>query len=138
MRELARDVSDESRDDIVTPYTVESLSTRGRLVRLGPSIDAILKRHAYPDPVAKVLGEAVTQCGDGVRPVGRNEGARLGDQERLESSAVMLGGILCVNCQPTGQQQGFAVLKRRHRDSMLAGILMSASENDEDGCCFKE
>lgn len=60
MRELARDVSDESRDDIVTPYTVESLSTRGRLVRLGPSIDAILKRHAYPDPVAKVLGEAAT------------------------------------------------------------------------------
>ena len=40
------------------PYAVESLSTRGRLVRLGPTIDAILKRHAYPDPVSRILGEA--------------------------------------------------------------------------------
>jgi molecular chaperone Hsp33 len=53
-----RAVSDQGRDDIVLPYTVESLSTRGRLVRLGPAIDAILKRHDYPEPVGKVLGEA--------------------------------------------------------------------------------
>jgi molecular chaperone Hsp33 len=58
MSPLERDVSDLARDDIVLPYTVESLSTRGRLVRLGPAIDAILKRHAYPEPVGKVVGEA--------------------------------------------------------------------------------
>jgi molecular chaperone Hsp33 len=58
MNETARSVSDQGRDDIVLPYTVESLSTRGRLVRLGPAIDAILKRHDYPEPVGKVLGEA--------------------------------------------------------------------------------
>ena len=34
MNPSARDVSDQGRDDIVLPYTVESLSTRGRLVRL--------------------------------------------------------------------------------------------------------
>jgi molecular chaperone Hsp33 len=54
----ARDVSDVGHDDIVLPYTVERLSTRGRLVRLGAAIDAILKRHAYPEPVARVVGEA--------------------------------------------------------------------------------
>jgi molecular chaperone Hsp33 len=54
----ARDVSDIGRDDIVLPYTVESLSTRGRLVRLGAAIDAILKRHAYPEPVGRLVGEA--------------------------------------------------------------------------------
>ena len=53
-----RTVSDAARDDIVTPYTVEPLSTRGRIVRLGPSIDAILKRHAYPAPIARYVGEA--------------------------------------------------------------------------------
>lgn len=58
MTPLARDVSDIGRDDIVLPYTVESLSTRGRLVRLGGAIDAILKRHAYPEPIAKLVGEA--------------------------------------------------------------------------------
>ena len=55
-----RDVSDAARDDVVLPYTVESLSTRGRVVRLGPSIDAVLKRHDYPPAVQKALGEAVT------------------------------------------------------------------------------
>ena len=54
----ARDVSDIGHDDIVLPYTVESLSTRGRLVRLGAAIDAILKRHAYPEPIGRVVGEA--------------------------------------------------------------------------------
>ncbi len=58
MRPVARDVSDIGEDDIVLPYTVESLSTRGRLVRLGAVIDAILKRHAYPDPISRVVGEA--------------------------------------------------------------------------------
>ncbi len=27
-------------------------------MRLGPAIDAILKRHAYPEPVARLVGEA--------------------------------------------------------------------------------
>ena len=31
---------------------------RGRLVRLGQAIDEILHRHAYPEPVANLLGEA--------------------------------------------------------------------------------
>ncbi len=33
---------------------------RGRLVRLGPTIDRILSQHAYPEPVAAMLGEAIT------------------------------------------------------------------------------
>jgi molecular chaperone Hsp33 len=59
MTEEARDVSDLVIDDVVLPYTVESLSTRGRLVRLGPAIDAVLKRHDYPDAVSRLVGEAV-------------------------------------------------------------------------------
>jgi molecular chaperone Hsp33 len=58
MTPAAREVSDIGHDDIVLPYAVESLSTRGRLVRLGAAIDAILKRHAYPEPVGRVVGEA--------------------------------------------------------------------------------
>jgi len=58
MTAAEREVSDVGRDDIVLPYAVESLSTRGRLVRLGAAIDAILKRHAYPEPVGRVVGEA--------------------------------------------------------------------------------
>ena len=39
MSPATREVSDFPRDDIVLPYAVESLSTRGRLVRLGPAIE---------------------------------------------------------------------------------------------------
>jgi molecular chaperone Hsp33 len=47
-------------DDRVLPFQVDSLDARGRSVRLGPMLDAILKRHAYPAAVSRLLGEAVT------------------------------------------------------------------------------
>jgi molecular chaperone Hsp33 len=46
-------------DDLIQPFQIESHSLRGRLVRLGPAIDAILTRHDYPGPVAALLGEAL-------------------------------------------------------------------------------
>lgn len=46
-------------DDRILPFSVEGLDVRGRVVRLGPSIDTVLARHDYPAPVSKVLGEAV-------------------------------------------------------------------------------
>ncbi|WP_345774602.1 Hsp33 family molecular chaperone [Devosia sp. SD17-2] len=49
----------ETGDDAVVPFTLEKLDTRGRSVRLGPALDAILSRHDYPVPVARLLGEAV-------------------------------------------------------------------------------
>ena len=53
-----RDVSDRGVDDSVLPYSVEPLDLRGRLARLGPAIDQILAQHAYPAPVARLVGEA--------------------------------------------------------------------------------
>lgn len=46
-------------DDTVLPFAVSALDVRGRVVRLGPAIDAILERHAYPKPVSQLLGEAI-------------------------------------------------------------------------------
>lgn len=46
-------------DDHVLPFEVDSLDVRGRTVQLGPMLDAILARHAYPDPVARLLAEAI-------------------------------------------------------------------------------
>jgi len=46
-------------DDLVQPFQVEASAIRGRLVRLGPAVDEILARHAYPAPVASVLAEAL-------------------------------------------------------------------------------
>lgn len=46
-------------DDTVLPFEVASLDLRGRVVRLGPVVDQILEKHNYPEPVAKLVGEAV-------------------------------------------------------------------------------
>ena len=44
--------------DRALPFQVDTLEVRGRVVSLGPAIDAILARHDYPDPVKVLLGEA--------------------------------------------------------------------------------
>jgi molecular chaperone Hsp33 len=49
----------ESGDDHVVPFTLEALGCRGRVVRLGPAVDTILARHKYPEPVTRLLGEAI-------------------------------------------------------------------------------
>ena len=46
-------------DDLVQPFQIDRTALRGRLVRLGPLVDDILKQHDYPEPVAAMLGEAV-------------------------------------------------------------------------------
>jgi molecular chaperone Hsp33 len=46
-------------DDAVLPFEVDALDLRGRLTRLGPSLDEILGRHDYPAPVGKLLAEAI-------------------------------------------------------------------------------
>ncbi len=47
-------------DDLVQPFRIDPFALRGRLVRLGPALDHILSQHAYPEPVAMMLGEAIT------------------------------------------------------------------------------
>ncbi len=46
--------------EAVLPFQVRKLDLRGRLVRLGPSIDVMLRGHDYPAPVANLLAETLT------------------------------------------------------------------------------
>jgi molecular chaperone Hsp33 len=45
-------------DDAVTAFQIEGEPVRGRLARVGPAVDEILRAHDYPEPVANLLGEA--------------------------------------------------------------------------------
>jgi molecular chaperone Hsp33 len=47
-------------DDYVFPFQIESSGAKGRLVRMGPAISAILGKHDYPEAVSAILGEAMT------------------------------------------------------------------------------
>ncbi len=46
-------------DDIVLPFQIAPSGLQGRLVRLGPAVDQILRQHDYPAPVATTLAEMV-------------------------------------------------------------------------------
>lgn len=50
---------DQRPDDLVQPFRIDPFALRGRLVRLGPTVDRILSQHDYPEPVAAILGEAI-------------------------------------------------------------------------------
>lgn len=46
--------------DFIQTFQVERSGLRGRLVRLGPCVSEILAKHDYPEPVARMLAEALT------------------------------------------------------------------------------
>jgi molecular chaperone Hsp33 len=45
-------------DDLVAAFQIEGWPVRGRIARLSDVVDDILTRHAYPEAVANLLGEA--------------------------------------------------------------------------------
>src|SRR4051812_26863504 len=57
MEEVA--ATDRRADDLVQPFQIDAPGLRGRLVRLGASVDEVLSRHDYPEPVARLLGETL-------------------------------------------------------------------------------
>lgn len=70
---LANDPLD-GRDDLVAAFQLEGRPVRGRVARLGPLIDEILSAHAYPEPVARLLGETLLLAvlvGDSLKIDGR-------------------------------------------------------------------
>ena len=73
-REGPADATAGGPDDIVLPFQTVRSHVSGRIVRLGATADAILKRHAYPEGVSSVLGEALALCtliGTGLKFDGR-------------------------------------------------------------------
>jgi molecular chaperone Hsp33 len=61
-------------DDRVLPFRTVKSGAQGRLTRLGAVADEILARHAYPEPVSRVLGEALALAsllGSLLQPNGR-------------------------------------------------------------------
>ena len=58
MSEQASDPLGE-HDNIVAGFQVENRAVRGRVARLGETMNLILGAHDYPEPVARLLGEAV-------------------------------------------------------------------------------
>ena len=94
--------------DYVLPFQLEASGARGRLVRLGPVADEILNRHAYPEPVLLLLGEAVTLT------------AMLGAALKFEGKFILQTqsngpvSFLVVHYSTPGHVRGYASFDRDH------------------------
>lgn len=47
------------KDDIVTPFIIEDLHIKGRVVQLGPELNSIITRHNYPEAVSHLLAQMI-------------------------------------------------------------------------------
>ena len=57
---MSRKLTEKSTtDDLIQPFQIDGAAVRGHLVRLGAAAAELLGRHAYPQPVLRLLGEAV-------------------------------------------------------------------------------
>ena len=58
MTDRAPDNAISPDDNLAAAFQIDGQPVRGRIVRLGDAVDAVLGAHAYPEPVAALLGEA--------------------------------------------------------------------------------
>src|SRR5262245_23428095 len=89
-------------DDAVITFRTEASRTQGRIVRLGHAVDDILQRHAYPDAVSEVLGEALAltaMLGSVLRPNGKLI---------LQTKSDGPLGLIAVNFFSPGRMRAFA------------------------------
>ncbi len=55
----ARMARTDMGDDIVLPFTVDTLNIRGRIAHLGAAVDTAIRQHRLPTPVARLLAETM-------------------------------------------------------------------------------
>jgi molecular chaperone Hsp33 len=70
-------------------FAIPSRSARGRVVRLGPALDAVLASHAYPPPIEALLAEALTLAAL-IGSTLKDPTAQLTMQTRTENGVVQL------------------------------------------------
>ena len=80
---LARDI------DRALGFTIPARHARGRVVRLGPALDAILSAHAYPPAIEALLAEALTLCAL-MGSTLKDEAGQLTMQTRSDAGVVQL------------------------------------------------
>ena len=134
----SRPVSMEAQDDRLLPFAVDRLDLRGRLVRLGPTVDAILSHYDYPPLVARALGEAVALTA--------LLGSVLESHGRFQLQTRSDGAIdmLVVDYDAPGQLRGFARFDLARVDSARStaellgrGHMALTIEREEDAARYQ-
>ena len=101
-------------NDIVLPFQIETHAARGKLVRLGGTVDRILSRRNYPAPVAVLLGELAVLAAL-VSSALKDEGV-LTVQVKGDGPV----GMLVADATSAGEMRAYAAFDGRTLDRALA------------------
>ena len=117
----ANDTITPAGEDSIRPFQVETLDVRGRAVSLSASLDEILKKHDYPEPVARLLGEAIL--------LAALFGASLKFEGRftLQTSTDGPVSLLVVDYQTPGELRGYARFDKDAIDALPESEAAGAS-----------
>ena len=100
-------------DDVIQPFQIEGEDVRGRVVRLGPLVDEILHRHAYPEGVASLLAHALAMT------------ALLGSSIKFEGKLIMQakgdGAVktIVVDYKTPGEMRGWVAFDQELYDQAV-------------------
>ncbi|MGI9488975.1 MAG: Hsp33 family molecular chaperone HslO [Geminicoccaceae bacterium] len=89
-------------DDISRPFQLEQTALRGRVIRLGDTVDVVLTRHDYPPAVSRLLGEmfvlAATLAG----------GLKFNGTFSLQTRSAGPISLMVADCTHNGGMRGYA------------------------------
>jgi molecular chaperone Hsp33 len=86
----------------ITPFHLPNRPVRGRLVRLGPLAHALLARHANPEPVTRLAGEALALV------AGLSSALKYRGSFSLQAKGDGPVGMLLADCTQEGALRGYA------------------------------
>ena len=88
--------------DLLRPFQLERSQLRGRFVRLGGTVDYVLKAHDYPPPVSGLLGQLLVLAG--ALAGGLKFAGRFSLQVRADGPV----RLLVADCTNDGEMRGYA------------------------------
>jgi molecular chaperone Hsp33 len=88
--------------DLLRPFQLERSQLRGRFVRLGRTVDYVLKAHDYPPPVSDLLGQLLVLAG--ALAGGLKFAGRFSLQIRADGPI----RLLVADCTNDGEMRGYA------------------------------
>ncbi|HMR30311.1 MAG TPA: Hsp33 family molecular chaperone HslO [Geminicoccaceae bacterium] len=89
-------------NDLLRPFQLERSQLRGRFVRLGDTVDYVLRAHDYPAPVSDLLGELLLLAG------GLAGGLKFDGSFSLQIRGDGPVGLMVADCTNNGRMRGYA------------------------------
>ncbi|WP_019223176.1 Hsp33 family molecular chaperone [Bartonella rattaustraliani] len=111
-----------NEDDTVIPFQVEELDIRGRAVQLGETLNSILTRHQYPEPVSYLLAEAL------VLTVLFGTSLKLQGKFILQTHSDGPVNMLVCDFSPPSNLRGYARFDKERLEKTLANHQTSSEE----------